>query len=568
MKVVEGKKFRTKFLPGLNHGCAASYPKTVLEAEAVLKQAGESATKAQADIDQKGFDGSVWDVVIIEAGRSLNGQTFPASALITSQDIFEGVPIYSFVWKDTLRHLDRKVQKEMGNNVFGNLVGQIRNVKWDHERRALIGQAFIDCESTREVLLNQWNRLEGSVMAGLSIDAEGFEIEGRVTRMVRANSVDLVTYPAAGGRFERLVAEVVDFMEGVKFTEENWDGDKSRFTIEQLMRAVPTAVLRSARQKAEAESREVTKEDLKLPFKEPDGRVNVNALRAALAALGGARSGVDLPSDVSQEAEDEVKSLLEEFNSKRTQVSSQEAVNIKENTVNLNELLKVLQSGLEGAEGWPEEVKLKLKETLEFANGESKKVEESTKTEETTPPTASPAPTISPSADLGTTKELAASIKQGIEKDAELTQLKEQLAKAEAEQKRIKEDADAEVEKARKKFVEQSIKHALDKHVEELNIVDAESAAVLMDASGIEVSEDGEVTGLEEALKSLIEAKPFLVKKPEPRGQGVNVKESATEVQEPHQALISRMQKLMPRIRRGDASAIAQGRRIKQQLNG
>lgn len=93
-----------------------------------------------------------------------------------------------------------------------------------------------------------------------------------------------------------------------EFTDQDWDGSASRFSVEQLRRAVPDAVEQWALDRAEEEGNDQpVKADLKLPYREPDGTININGIQAALAALGGARGGVDLPQDVQSDARDELE---------------------------------------------------------------------------------------------------------------------------------------------------------------------------------------------------------------------------------------------------------------------
>jgi hypothetical protein len=98
-------------------------------------------------------------------------------------------------------------------------------------------------------------------------------------------------------------------------TDKPWDGSKARFTVEQLLRSVPRSVAAWARRKARAESRDVTKNDLKLPYKEPNGTINLGAVRNALSVLGGGRGGVQLPPDVRAAAKRELEGVLERHGS-------------------------------------------------------------------------------------------------------------------------------------------------------------------------------------------------------------------------------------------------------------
>lgn len=91
-----------------------------------------------------------------------------------------------------------------------------------------------------------------------------------------------------------------------KYTDKSWDGSKSRFSLEELARAVPTAVARWARSQGD-----LKKENLKLPYKEPDGTINLNGVRAALAAIGGSRGNKpDLPANVLNEARRQLERVL------------------------------------------------------------------------------------------------------------------------------------------------------------------------------------------------------------------------------------------------------------------
>lgn len=109
-----------------------------------------------------------------------------------------------------------------------------------------------------------------------------------------------------------------------EFTDQEWDGSKSRFTVDELRNAVPDAVEEWALERA-GEDEEPTKADLKLPYREPDGTINLRAINAALAVLGGARGGVDLPQDVQSEARDELETWQER---------AQEALDMDESTDN------------------------------------------------------------------------------------------------------------------------------------------------------------------------------------------------------------------------------------------
>lgn len=543
--------------------------------------------------------GALWDVVIIEAGRSLNGETYTAEVLRKAAPLFEGVPIFAYQLGKVVGHADDEAAAAVeGKGYARNLVGEITDVRWDERRRALVGRAHIDDPAVREVLKNQWER-SGRTMLGLSIDARGFKGDDEeVGRLVRANSVDIVTYPAAGGRFLRLAAAAqagVRLLEQERFTDQPWDGSASRFSLEQLERAVPRAVLDWARGRAEREERELTKADLKLPIREPDGRVNVNALRAVLAVLGGARGGVDLPQGVQNDVGREVRELLEEFNTRRAEGSTEEA-NVKQNLLAsidaqikalkeqrvaalreqapeaFGEIAELVEAVLMGAAAdWPDAEKAPLMRALEIAKGHAmeegmEEHPEATQVEETSPqPEPAPAPQPAPAAPApppapSVPVPTVAHIRESADIQKMRADLEQAQAKAAAEQEAL--------EAQKKRFEELAIKHALESACKEMRIVDQDAAARLMDTTGIEVSAQGEVSGLRESLQKLISEKPFLVAQNATQ-PAVQVQESIVKPNEPAGVLTNRIAQLRDRAKHGDLRAAADYRlAVRQARNG
>jgi hypothetical protein len=93
-----------------------------------------------------------------------------------------------------------------------------------------------------------------------------------------------------------------------KYTDKKWDGSKGRFDIDQLRKSVPEA-MRAWGDKQETPSGEPSKANYKLPYKEPDGTINVNGVRNALAR---ASSVKDVPENVISKAVAELQRVLEE----------------------------------------------------------------------------------------------------------------------------------------------------------------------------------------------------------------------------------------------------------------
>lgn len=75
-------------------------------------------------------------------------------------------------------------------------------------------------------------------------------------------------------------------------SDADWDGSASRFTIEQWRASCLIGPSEDS----------TSKNDYKLPVKEPSGDVNSNAVHAAAAALAGGRGGVDAPTAAKEKA--------------------------------------------------------------------------------------------------------------------------------------------------------------------------------------------------------------------------------------------------------------------------
>jgi hypothetical protein len=64
--------------------------------------------------------------------------------------------------------------------------------------------------------------------------------------------------------------------------EAAWEFSRSDYSIEQLARAVPSAIAEWARTRARNEKRELVKGDLKLPFRNRDGSISCGGVDSAL----------------------------------------------------------------------------------------------------------------------------------------------------------------------------------------------------------------------------------------------------------------------------------------------
>lgn len=149
--------------------------------------------------------GSRWEMVIIQAGESLNRREYSREVLEAAAPLYEGVNIYRD-HEEGQRRFGRSVDDVIG------FVDQVRPAMLTLEAGsapvfALTGRANITDETIRGRMLEAF-RLGKPGLYGFSHSIEGrlgvVERDGRKVETVEAiskvRSVDLVTVPAAGGR--------------------------------------------------------------------------------------------------------------------------------------------------------------------------------------------------------------------------------------------------------------------------------------------------------------------------------------------------------------------------------
>jgi len=181
--------------------------------------------------------GRVWDVTILgpstpadlitvhgrEYVRSKNGRLYLAEALKNSVQLWEGCKAYD-------NHLtDAEFAERAGMRSFlSEGVGIITEPHYDAAAHSLCGVLKIVDGDAAQKLLDAHN-LGVLQHIGLSIDAfttEGLPvtIEGRqydtVEGFEKVLSVDIVSQPAAGGRFNRLIAAIQNKREAMNMDEE------------------------------------------------------------------------------------------------------------------------------------------------------------------------------------------------------------------------------------------------------------------------------------------------------------------------------------------------------------
>ncbi len=173
-------------------------------------------------LEASGPEGKDWKVCLIETGTSKNGFTYPAETLQKAAPLFEDVKacLYEFDNK-ILKHLPDFIQETIRAGFPKSIVGWYSNVHFGEFKDAqgnthtgILGDFHIaeNAKWLRDLMKDAWDN--GKNLLGLSIDAGGLISEAKedglikriVQEITKVNSVDVVTYPSAGGEFLRLVA--------------------------------------------------------------------------------------------------------------------------------------------------------------------------------------------------------------------------------------------------------------------------------------------------------------------------------------------------------------------------
>lgn len=156
-------------------------------------------------------EGTAWDVTICQPGFTKNGWYLPEDALRAGASMFEGVDVNLYELPDAT-HVPN-VLFDIKSLLARNKAGWIDNVRYVAGQGLQGVLHFLD--SAKWLGRNLMESLkEGAAAYGLSYDApvraKKDTVDGRsVFRLIRflgADSVDIVTRPAAGGKFNRAVA--------------------------------------------------------------------------------------------------------------------------------------------------------------------------------------------------------------------------------------------------------------------------------------------------------------------------------------------------------------------------
>lgn len=107
-------------------------------------------------------------------------------------------------------------------------------------------------------------------------------------------------------------------------------------------------------------------------------------------------------------------------------------------------------------------------------------------------------------------KELNANAKAGKEAADKLKKLEEKQLEEQGKHKELAEKYKAEAEEARKLVQEEKIARAIQAEATKQGAGDLEAVLALINRGNIKVDDNGNITGADEAVKGLLEAKPYL----------------------------------------------------------
>ncbi|KKL17521.1 hypothetical protein LCGC14_2484750, partial [marine sediment metagenome] len=89
-------------------------------------------------------EGTIWLVRIIEAGQSLNGQTYTAESLKAAVPVFEGIAVQNYAWTPDpsvgdAGHLPDEVRAVDARGLIGNQIGSLEGVHFNEAAQSLDG---------------------------------------------------------------------------------------------------------------------------------------------------------------------------------------------------------------------------------------------------------------------------------------------------------------------------------------------------------------------------------------------------------------------------------------------
>lgn len=198
---------------------------TLAENPVEVEQQWVEARSRQAESDEgvemlmrlgaaKDPEGSAWEVVICKPGFTKNGWFIPDEAMRGAEALFEGVDVNLYELPQGATHVPDGLF-DVKSLLVKNKVGWIDTVK--HAAGVGLQGVLHFLDSAKWLGKNLLTAQEkGQAIYGLSYDcpvrATKDTVDGRevfkVLKFISADSVDIVSRPAAGGKFNRAVAAV------------------------------------------------------------------------------------------------------------------------------------------------------------------------------------------------------------------------------------------------------------------------------------------------------------------------------------------------------------------------
>ena len=168
-------------------------------------------------LDKEGKD---WEVVLVEAGESLNNRIYPADVLKQALPLFEECKGFAYEFDGKFfNHVPDKAKASVRNGFTKNMVSFFENVRFGkfkdqngNEKEGILAKMHIldSAKWLKEMLLDAWSHGKKNLL-GLSLDGDGRrrrmpsgkEIVDEITAI---DEMTFVSVPAAGGRLTRLLA--------------------------------------------------------------------------------------------------------------------------------------------------------------------------------------------------------------------------------------------------------------------------------------------------------------------------------------------------------------------------
>lgn len=107
-------------------------------------------------------------------------------------------------------------------------------------------------------------------------------------------------------------------------------------------------------------------------------------------------------------------------------------------------------------------------------------------------------------------KSLNEQAKKAKEYEAEKAKAEEEALKKKGEWEAVAKQNEDKAKAAEQKYLDSQTDNRIQAEAVKLGTVDLEAVLKLIDRSTIKVNEDGSITGIEDAVKALLEAKPYL----------------------------------------------------------